>query len=156
MSRPAGSAGRAMRRPMAVVPVKPLAAALGRLAGVLAPDERRARQAARRSASIAACANANAVPRAKNGFVQTAASPTVTRPATAGNQRVFSSPPMNSTSLTGSATLGSIQPAMAGIDIASAWWASGPRSDARSSSSDAPTISASDRWSSSARVSTAR
>ena len=61
MSRPAGSAGRAMRRPMAVVPVKPLAAALGRLAGVLAPDERRALQAAMLADLLAACRAAPAL-----------------------------------------------------------------------------------------------
>ena len=75
-------------RPLAVVPVKPLAAALGRLAGVLGPEERRALQAAMLADLLAVCRAAPALA----GTLVVTADPAVGALARAGGARVVAEP----------------------------------------------------------------
>jgi 2-phospho-L-lactate guanylyltransferase len=75
-------------RPLAVVPVKPLAAALGRLAGVLGPEERRALQAAMLADLLAACRAAPALA----GTLVVTADPAAGALARAGGARVVAEP----------------------------------------------------------------
>jgi 2-phospho-L-lactate guanylyltransferase len=75
-------------RPLAVVPVKPLAAALGRLAGVLGPAERQALQAAMLADLLAVCRAASAL----GGTLVVTADPAVGVLARIGGARVVEEP----------------------------------------------------------------
>jgi 2-phospho-L-lactate guanylyltransferase len=75
-------------RPLALIPVKPLAAALGRLGGVLAPEERRALQEAMLADLLAAC---RAAPSLAGTLVVTA-DPAAGALARAGGARVVDEP----------------------------------------------------------------
>ena len=77
-----------MSRPLAVIPVKPLVAALGRLAGVLGPQERQLLQAAMLADLLAACRAASALA----GTLVVTADPLVGALARAGGARVVDEP----------------------------------------------------------------